>query len=58
MSKQIGNDFNPFENVWDNDNIQKEEINEINGKQTKIIIKENKLDLSKIVLTKKDSLKN
>lgn len=55
MSSKIGNDLNPFENVWSDEVKQKETITEVDGKKTIITVKENRADFSKIIISKKDT---
>lgn len=55
MSSKIGNDLNPFENVWADETKQKETITEVNGKKTTITVTEKKTDFSTLIINKKST---
>lgn len=58
MSRKLDNEFSPFEDVWADVDMQKEDITEQNGKKTVITVKNNSVDLSKVVLQPKGAVKN
>lgn len=57
MSRKLDNEFSPFEDVWADVDMQKEDILEQNGKKTVLTLKQDTIDFKKIILKPKDDTK-
>lgn len=57
MSRKLDNEFSPFEDVWTDVDMQKEDILEQNGKKTVLTLKQDTIDFKKIILKPKDDTK-
>lgn len=57
MSRKLDNEFSPFDDVWADVDMQKEDILEQNGKKTVLTLKQDTIDFKKIILKPKDDTK-